>query len=73
MARRVWLAGDSAGTLCIPLIIDFLGYILWAITTVMEGAEGRFRNVLIARGVLHSDHEWGQGACLGGCGLLGTG
>ena len=56
----------------LTLIIDFLGYVLWAITTVTEGAEGRCSDILIGGGVLHSDHEWGEGAWLGGFGLLGT-
>ena len=44
----------------LTLIIDFLGYVLWAITTVTEGAEGRCSDVLIGGGVLHSDYEWGR-------------
>ena len=63
MARMVWLAVVSAGTQCILLIIDFLGYVLWAFTTITEGAEGRCRDVLIGGGVPHSDHEWGGRVC----------
>ena len=50
------------------LKIDFLGYVLWSFTTTMEGC-WCCHDILIGGGVPHSDHEWGEGAWLGGCTL----
>ena len=40
----VWLRGCglqwSVLGLCVLIIIDFLGYLLWAYTTIMDGADG---------------------------------
>ena len=47
------------------LKIDFLGYVLWSFTTIMEetggGGGGRHcHDILIGGGIMpHSDHEWG--------------
>ena len=50
-------------------VLDFLGYVLWSFTTITEGAGGHFHDIVIGGGMPHSDHEWGEGAWLGGCGL----
>ena len=55
--------------LCVLIIIDFLGYVLWSFTTITEGVGGRCHDIVIGGGVPHSDHEWGEGAWLGGCTL----
>ena len=47
----------------------FLGYVLWSFTTITEGAGGRCHDIVIGGGMPHSDHEWGEGAWLGGYGL----
>ena len=51
------------------LKIDFLGYVLWFFTTITEGVGGRYHDIVIGGGMPHSDHEWGEGAWLGGCTL----
>ena len=66
MARRVWLAVISAGTL--------LSRFPWLRIVVLyhyNGGGGRHcHDILIGGGIMpHSDHEWGEGAWLGGCGL----
>ena len=65
MARRVWLAVVSAGTL--------RSRFPWLRIVVLYhyngGAGGRCHDIVIGGGMPHSDHEWGEGAWLGGCGL----
>ena len=54
---------------CWNCVLDFLGYVLWSFTTITEGAGGRCHDIVIGGGMPHSDHEWGEGAWLGGCTL----
>ena len=65
-----WLGGCGLQWSVLELcVLDFLGYVLWSFTTITEGAGGRCHDIVIGGGMPHSDHEWGEGAWLGGCGL----
>ena len=66
----VWLGGCGLQWSVLELcVLDFLGYVLWSFTTITEGAGGHCHDIVIGGGMPHSDHEWGEGAWLGGCGL----
>ena len=65
-----WLGGCGLQWSVLELcVLDFLGYVLWSFTTITEGAGGRCHDIVIGGGMPHSDHECGEGAWLGGCGL----